>query len=212
MEYNGAAVVAMVGKNCVAIAADKRLGQQFTTVATDFKKIYSLTPRTYIGLGGLATDVNTLADLFRVKLNLYKLREGREIEPETFAHLLSSTLYEKRFGPYFVDPVVAGINKDGKPFICSTDLIGCINYAKDFVVSGTASSKLFGTCESLWEPDLGPEDLFETISQSLMNAFDRDAYSGWGAVVHVITPEGVTTRTLKTRMTWSGASPMYLGF
>lgn len=59
-----------------------------------------------------------------------------------------------RFGPYFVDPVVAGVNKDGKPFICSTDLIGCINYAKDFVVSGTASSKLFGMCESLWEPDL----------------------------------------------------------
>jgi 20S proteasome subunit beta 3 len=31
-----------------------------------------------------------------------------------------------------------------------------------------------------------PEDLFETISQSLMNAFDRDAYSGWGAVVYVM--------------------------
>lgn len=32
--------------------------------------------------------------------------------------------------------------------------------------------------ESLWEPNLGPEDLFETISQTLLNAVDRDAYSG----------------------------------
>jgi 20S proteasome alpha/beta subunit len=31
--------------------------------------------------------------------------------------------------------------------------------------------------ESLWEPNLEPEDLFETISQTLLNAADRDAYS-----------------------------------
>ena len=57
---------------------------------------------------------------------------------------------------------------------------------QDFVVSGTASEKLFGMAESLWEPDLPAEDLFETISQTLLNAVDRDAYSGWGAVVWII--------------------------
>lgn len=31
-----------------------------------------------------------------------------------------------------------------------------------------------------------PEDLFETISQALLNAVDRDALSGWGAVVHIM--------------------------
>ena len=31
-----------------------------------------------------------------------------------------------------------------------------------------------------------PEDLFESISQALMNAFDRDAYSGWGGVVYIM--------------------------
>ena len=31
-----------------------------------------------------------------------------------------------------------------------------------------------------------PEDLFETISQALLNAVDRDALSGWGAVVHLM--------------------------
>lgn len=64
--------------------------------------------------------------------------------------------------------------------------IGCITTPKDFCVSGTASEKLFGVAEGLWEPDLEPEDLFETISQTLLNALDRDALSGWGAVVHVM--------------------------
>ncbi|KAL1914727.1 uncharacterized protein VTP21DRAFT_7985 [Calcarisporiella thermophila] len=199
MEYNGAAIVAMVGKNCVAIAADKRLGQQAMTVSNEFQKIFPVTDKTYIGLAGLATDVQTLHESFRFKTNLYKLREERTIEPKTFAHLVSSSLYERRFGPYFVEPVIAGLDKKGEPFICNMDLIGCINFAKDFVVSGTASENLYGVCEALWEPDLAPEDLFETISQALVNAVDRDCYSGWGAVVHVITPDKVITRTLKMR-------------
>lgn len=153
---------------------------------------------------------------------MYTIKEEREIEPETFAHLVSSTLYEHRFGPYFVEPVIAGLSKTPsgglKPFIAATDLIGCLNFAKDFVVAGTASEKLFGVAEGLWEPDLEPEDLFETISQTLMNAVDRDAYSGWGCTVHILyvylpywvfeaaltfycrTKDQVITRTLKARM------------
>ncbi|KAG0225688.1 nucleophile aminohydrolase [Mortierella sp. GBAus27b] len=199
MEYNGGAVVAMVGKNCVAIACDKRLGAQAMTISTEFKKIFSATPKTYIGLPGLATDVQTLSEKFRFKVNMYKLKEEREIEPRTLAHLVSSTLYERRFGPWFVEPVIAGLDKENRPFICSHDLIGCINFAKDFVVSGTTSNQLFGMCESLWEPNLEPEDLFETISQALMSAVDRDCLSGWGAEVVVITPDKVISRTLKTR-------------
>lgn len=74
----------------------------------------------------------------------------------------------------------------------------CIDYAKDFIVSGTATNQLFGTCESLWEPDLEPEDLFETISQALLNAMDRDALAGWGGIVYVITKDKVIKRLLKS--------------
>ncbi|KAK9332227.1 nucleophile aminohydrolase [Lipomyces starkeyi] len=183
---NGGSVVAMAGKDCVAIGCDMRLGMQALTISNDFPKIFQFN-NAFLGLTGLATDVITLSEVFRYKVNLYNLREERKIEPETFANLVSSTLYEKRFGPYFVGPIVAGINsKSGKPYICGFDLIGCINFAKDFVVGGTSSAQLFGMCESLWEPDLEPDDLFETLSQALLNAQDRDALSGWGAVVYVM--------------------------
>ena len=211
--------MAMVGKDCVAIACDLRLGLQSLTVSNNFPKIFSYGD-VYLGLTGLATDVSTVSDLFRYKVNLYRLREERQISPQTMANLVSSSLYEKRFGPYFVSPVIAGINHTtGKPFICGFDSIGCIDFAKDFIVSGTASDQLFGTCEGLWEPDLvcvvsnpigtpwrhvayimqEPEDLFETISQALLNAVDRDALSGWGAHVYIIEKGKVTKRLLKGR-------------
>ena len=97
MEYNGSAIMAMKGKNCVAIAADRRFGVQALTMGTDFTKIFKINDRTYVGLPGLATDVQTLAEQFRMKTNLYKLDEERDITPTTFAHLVSSTLYERRF-------------------------------------------------------------------------------------------------------------------
>jgi 20S proteasome subunit beta 3 len=144
----------MVGKDCVAIACDLRLGLQSLTVSNNFPKIFSYGD-VYLGLTGLATDVSTVSDLFRYKVNMYRLREERNISPSTMANLVSSSLYERRFGPFFVSPVVAGIDqKSGKPFICGFDSIGCIDFAKDFIVSGTASDQLFGTCEGLWEPDL----------------------------------------------------------
>ena len=37
-------------------------------------------------------------------------------------------------------------------------------------------------CLSLQEP----EELFEVLSQSLLAAVDRDAISGWGALVHIM--------------------------
>ena len=45
-----------------------------------------------------------------------------------------------------------------------------------------------------------PDDLFEATAQALLAGVDRDALAGWGAVVYLITPDGVTARTLKGRM------------
>ncbi len=39
MELNGGSIVAMTGKNCVAIASDLRLGNQALTIATNFEKV-----------------------------------------------------------------------------------------------------------------------------------------------------------------------------
>jgi hypothetical protein len=46
------------------------------------------------------------------------------------APLLIRLDFALRFGPYFVEPVIAGIEEDGTPFIAGADLIGCLNHAK----------------------------------------------------------------------------------
>ncbi|XP_045469282.1 proteasome subunit beta type-3 [Harmonia axyridis] len=201
MAYNGGAMLAMKGDGCVSIAADKRYGIQMQTVSTNFQKIFEMGPHLYVGLPGLATDTQTVMEKLRFRKNIYELKENRRISPKVMASMISNMLYEKRFGPFFVEPIIAGLDPvTFEPFICNMDLIGCINKPEEFVVGGTASAQLYGMCESVWEPNLGPDDLFETTAQALMNAFDRDAISGWGATVYIIEKDKVTIKELKTRM------------
>lgn len=53
-----------------------------------------------------------------------RLREERDIKPTAFGHMVSATLYERRFGPYFCQPVIAGLEPDGMPYLCGMDSIG----------------------------------------------------------------------------------------
>ncbi|GFS40139.1 proteasome beta subunit C1 [Actinidia rufa] len=144
------------------------------------------TKRSSSALSGLATDAQTLYQRLVFRHKLYQLREERNMKPETFASLVSAILYEKRFGPYFCQPVIAGLGDDNKPFICTMDSIGAKELAKDFVVAGTASESLYGACEAMFKPDMEAEELFETISQALLSSVDRDCLSGWGGHVYVV--------------------------
>ena len=192
---------AMCGDECVAIASDNRLGiNQQQTTAVDFPKIFEIHPKLFIGMSGLATDMHTLRATFEFKHKLYELRENRAMEPKTFASVVSTTLYEKRFGPYYVEPVVAGLDKENKPYITGMDLIGAAAPTDNFVVAGNNSESLFGVCESMYKENLGPEALFEVISQCLLSGSGRDCLSGWGGTVYVITKDKVDVKSLKGRM------------
>ena len=180
-----------------------RFGVQQQTLACNLKKIHKMHAKCFIGMSGLVTDMQTLEAKLKFRTKMYELREERKMKPSKFANLVANVLYEARFGPWFIEPIVCGLeDKDGQkdvPFLCAMDLIGAPVYTDDFVVAGTCSEQLYGCCEALYKKDMEPDALFETISQSLLAAVDRDCLAGWGAEVHIITAEGVTSRQLKSR-------------
>ena len=74
---------------------------------------------------------------FIINRNMYELKEGRQMKPKTFASMISNMLYERRFGPFFTEPIVAGLDPvTFEPYVCGMDLIGCINNPVDFIVGG----------------------------------------------------------------------------
>merc|ERR1712176_541682 len=148
--------------------------RQLSTIGCERQKLFQLTDQTFVGLAGLATDVQTMSQLLDFRIKLYSLREERTMQPKTVGNLVSSMLYEKRFGPYFTEPVIAGLDKDHNPFMCSFDFIGAMSKSNDFVVSGTSTEQPYGVCESFWREGMEKDELFECIAQCLLSAVDRD--------------------------------------
>ena len=66
-------------------------------------------------------------------------------------------------------------------------------------MAGTGTNLLYGVAETFYKPNMGPEELYTTISNCLLSALDRDSLSGWGAYVYILTPNELTVRALKTR-------------
>ena len=199
LQHNGGCCVAMAGEGCFAIATDLGMIDQGKNIAQDVSKVHKINDRVFLALSGLATDRETIIGKVDYRCNIKRLNEERETPVHEFVSMLSNMLYERRFGPWFVEPVIAGFDEKNNVQLASMDLIGAISAPKDFVCTGTCEDSLMGMCEALWRPNMQPDELFEVVSQALLSALDRDCISGWGAVVYVVTPTEITKRTLQTR-------------
>lgn len=63
--------------------------------------------------------------------------------------MISNLLYQHRFGGYFTQPMVAGLDPfTDEPYICAMDTIGNISAPRDFVAIGTGAEYALGVCES----------------------------------------------------------------
>lgn len=125
MDYNGGGAMAVAGKDCLVLVCDRRLGVKMTAISMNHSKIYQVNPHLYLLLPGLATDALTVFQKLSFRINVYELEQGRKISAKVLSSMVSNLLYEHRFGPYFVGPIVAGLGK----FCQSTEMV-CFYWQK----------------------------------------------------------------------------------
>jgi len=247
MTMNGGSVLAMAGRECVALAVDKRFGRDLSLIAVRPRQVLFPTPRLLVAFTGLEGDVQSLREELSAQIAFRYARGSgfgpiaaavkagtsssddengsNKISPRAMSSLTSHVLYHQK-GNYFVEPIVAGLEPDDdgtdgswdekevpsdndsaarrrrtryRPFLCSMDMIGAQSVSSAFVCGGAASDSLYGTAEALWEPDLKPQDLVRVCGRAFLSALERNCLSGYGAVIYLVTPEGVTEYDLVTR-------------
>jgi 20S proteasome subunit beta 3 len=97
-----------------------------------------------------------------------------------------------------VQPIVAGL-EEGKPVLASYDSIGAQCMIERFECGGTGSEELMAICEAYYRDDMEAEELGHKLHQIITSACDRDMYSGWGAVVYLVTKDGISTTFHQTK-------------
>ena len=213
---NGGSILAMAGKECVAVAVDKRFGSGPQMVNIAPRHVWTPNSNVMVAFVGLEGDVQSLSQELQAQVaskldralgfgisSASSSENNKGISPRAMASVTSHILYQRR--GYYVEPLVVGLSdstttsKGRKPFLCAMDMIGAQSFSKSFVCSGAASKSLYGTAEALWKPNLEPEQLVRVCGKAFQSALERDCLSGYGALVYLISKEGVMEYDLKSR-------------
>jgi 20S proteasome subunit beta 3 len=193
---NGGSCLAMAGNGCVALAVDKRLGSGPQMVNVVPRKVLMPNSNLMVAFTGLEGDIQSLLQELQVQVESKTSRgtlltsKRRPISPRAMSCLTSHVLYNRRGSPYYVQPLVVGLDDAQNPFLCAQDVIGSQSKSDAFVCAGVATKSMYGIAEALWRPQLEPEELVQVCGKAFLSALERDCLSGYGAIVYLMTKDG----------------------
>jgi proteasome beta subunit len=184
----GTTTIGIVFAGGVILATEKRATMGYMIASKKAKKVYQVAERIGMTIAGGVGDAQQLARILTVECNLYQIRRNRPITVGATATLLSNYLNQNRYFPYYVQLLVGGVDEKG-PSVYSVDAMGGATREEDIVATGSGSPMAYGVLEDRFRPDMSEEQAIELAVRGLKSAIKRDAGSGEGIHVVVITKD-----------------------
>ncbi|MFX1500106.1 MAG: proteasome subunit beta [Promethearchaeota archaeon] len=193
----GACGVAIKCKDSVVLGNDRRATWGYTVTNKSTQKVFKITE--YIGLTayGLIGDFQILVRILQAQANLYELETGERISTKSMAKLVSNYLYSRKMMPLYTNLVVAGVDKDG-PKLYTLDALGSL-MPDDFATAGTGMLLSIGILEAEYKPDMNVAAGEKLVEKAIRNSIKRDAMTGNGIDILIITPEGAKEKYIEIK-------------
>jgi len=184
----GTTTIGIVFAGGVVLATEKRATMGYMIASKKAKKVYQVAERIGMTTAGGVGDAQQLARILTVECNLYQIRRSRAITVGAAATLLSNYLNQNRYFPYYVQLLVGGVDEHG-PSVYSVDAMGGATKEEEIVATGSGSPMAYGVLEDRFRKDMPRDEAIDLAIRSLKSAMKRDAGSGEGIHVVVITKE-----------------------
>jgi len=184
----GTTTLGLVCKDGVVLAADRRATAGTLIAHKRTKKIYRLDDNLGLTTAGLVGDLQTLARYITAEVELYKLKRSTPMPVEACSTLMANILSGSRYFPYWVQILIGGVDRSGG-HVFSIDAAGG-SLPDKFVSTGSGSPYVYGVLEDHWKEDLSTNDGADLAIRAVTAAMKRDAVSGEGIDVAIITKDG----------------------
>ncbi|MBS3163063.1 proteasome subunit beta [Candidatus Woesearchaeota archaeon] len=189
----GTTTVGIVCKDGIAMAADRRATAGFLIANKKTTKVLPVSDHMVITTAGLVSDIQLFTKIIRAQIMLLKIRKGKEPTVKEAASLLANLAYTNIRRPSMIPGIVGflfgGYDKTGYS-LYEISFDGSIMPVEDYASDGSGSSVALGVMETLYKKDLSLEEGKELAVRALTAAMSRDAATGNGIDVMVITPKG----------------------
>jgi 20S proteasome subunit beta 6 len=187
-------------------ATDTRVSKGGSILSRDHSKTVQLTPQCILTSAGMVADVEALHKNLLVKIRQYRMQQKRDPGVENIAQLLSTTLYSRRFMPFYAFNLLCGITKEGQGIVYGYDAIG--SYGSEvYGAQGSGNSMGMTVLDNQFDghnhlvkklPE-SQEEVENTLRDILNSVAERDVYTGDNVELVVCDKNGVSRKRFPLR-------------
>ncbi|NWG10068.1 MAG: proteasome subunit beta [Nitrososphaerales archaeon] len=189
----GATVVGLAFKDGVILGAEKRISYGTYVVSKSGRKVFKISDRVGAACAGMVADMQTLVREMQSLVKIRELEQRRPMPPNSVAKLMSVLLFERRYFPLITQVIIGGIAE--KPSIYVLDPLGSL-IPDDYSSVGSGAEIAIGIIESGYSPNMDEKSAKELAMRSIKSAVQRDAASGDGVDLLIITKDGLKEESI----------------
>lgn len=182
----------LILRDGVILATDMRATAGYFISHKHAQKLFKIDDHLGATIAGRVADAQTIMDYAQVEASLYKLQRGVPMKVRAAARLIANILFQSRYMPYYLQSLIAGVDNTG-PHLFILDLLGNLVEEKS-VSTGSGSPFVYGLLEDQYNEGMTVIEGKSLAVRAVHSAMERDAASGDGIAVALITAEEGFTR------------------
>jgi len=162
-------------------------------------KLFKLTGQTMLAAAGCRTDMVQLEKMFAIRTTQYEHSHAKEMSTNAAAQLLSVTLYQRRFFPYYAFCLLGGLDENGKGAVYGYDAVG--SYKRDdYGAMGSGQNFVMPILDNLIghknrndeKKPISAEEAVAIAKDIFVIAAERDIHTGDSVEIAIIRRDGIT--------------------
>jgi len=195
---NGGTALAVSGKDFAIVAADTRMSRSYNILSRHVSKCDQLTDKCVLATAGMQAEAKTLRKVLHHKITMYNHKHNKPMSTMAAAQMLSTTLYYKRFFPYYTFNVIGGMDEEGKGAVYGYDAVGSFERIP-YGVTGSGSALITSLFDSQIafknqeknKAELNLEQMLDLVKDAFTCCGERDIYTGDSVDIYCITKDGI---------------------
>ncbi|QLQ79028.1 hypothetical protein HG537_0B03750 [Torulaspora globosa] len=205
---NGGTILGIAGEDFAVLAGDTRHTTDYSINSRYEPKVFDCGDNIVMSANGFAADGEALVKRFKNSVKWYHFdHNDKKLSLSSAARNIQHLLYGKRFFPYYVHTIIAGLDEEGKGAVYSFDPVG--SYEREQCRAGGAAASLIMpfldnqvNFKNQYEPGtdgkvkrplsyLSIEEVIKLVRDSFTSATERHIHVGDGLEILIVTKEGV---------------------
>ena len=191
----GTTTLGIVFKDGVILGSEHRATMGTMIAHKNVEKVIKIDEHLALTTAGLVGDAQLLARYLSAEAEIYKLRNKEGMSINAAATLMANILSGRKMFPYWVQLLVAGIDSECGHVYSLDAAGGCIE--DEYITTGSGSPFAYGVFEDSYKDNMTQNEAVNLAIRALVAATKRDAASGNGISIVVITKKGYELLKMK---------------